>query len=109
MGYIFEKACMYALEKHKNQMRKDGTMYIFHPLEVATIASTMTNDEEVLAASVLHDTIEDANSNTHELNEMFGEKVAKLVALETEETYPNLSKVESWILRKKKALTIVSV
>ena len=47
MDNIFERACRFAIDKHFNQRRKDGSMYIFHPLEVTTIASTMTDDEEV--------------------------------------------------------------
>lgn len=104
MGNLFNKACKFAIDCHSNQERKDGTMYILHPFEVATIASTMTDDEEVLAAAILHDTVEDTNVNVDEIRELFGEKVGKLVEHETEIEYPNLTKQESWIMRKKSAL-----
>ena len=104
MDNLFDKACKYAIEKHSNQKRKDGSIYILHPFEVATIASTITNDEEVLAASILHDCVEDANSNIDEIKELFGDRVSKLVENETEEQYPDLSKKDSWMMRKKSAL-----
>ena len=105
MGNLFDRACKYSIEKHSNQLRKDGSLYILHPFEVATIASTMTSDEEVLAAAVLHDTVEDTDSTFDDINELFGDKIANLVKKETENQYPDLTKEESWILRKKEAIT----
>ena len=104
MGKLFEKACKYAIDCHSNQKRKDGTIYILHPFEVAVVASTMTDDEEVLATAILHDTIEDTDSEIDEIKELFGERIGKYVEYETEEKYPNLTKEESWILRKKDSL-----
>lgn len=101
---IFEKAIQYATEKHKNQKRKDGSIYILHPMEVATIAATLTEDEEILSAALLHDVVEDANTDIEEIKEEFGERIGKIIALETEPTYPNLSKKESWLLRKQETL-----
>lgn len=104
MENIFEKACQYALIKHKNQYRKDGSIYILHPFEVATIAGTMTNDLDVLSAAVLHDVLEDSDASLIEIKELFNDRVCKLISLETEEKYPNLSKKDSWKLRKIEAI-----
>lgn len=93
---MFDEAVQFATEAHKGQVRK-GTKkpYIVHPLEVADITATMTSDEEVLSAAVLHDTIEDCAGVTEEiLRARFGERVASLVAGESED------KSKSWEERK---------
>ena len=51
----------------------------------------MTDDEEVLAAAVLHDTVEDTGATLEQLAEQFGKRVAALVASETEDKRPQLS------------------
>lgn len=104
MENIFEKACLYALEKHKNQRRKDGSIYILHPFEVATIVSTVTKDEDVLAASILHDVPEECDVDIEEIRNLFGDRVSDIVRLETEPKFPNLSKKDSWKLRKEEAI-----
>ena len=104
MGNIVEKAIKYATEKHSGQKRKDGTIYVLHPLEVVTIASSITNDEEVLAAATLHDVIEECDIDIKEITNIFGNRVSKIVALETEPKYPELSKDKSWQLRKEEAI-----
>ena len=70
MGEIFDKAVQFAFQAHKGQFRKDGTMYILHPLETAAIVSTMTKDEDILAAAVLHDTVEDTNVTRDDVAEI---------------------------------------
>lgn len=59
MGEILNKAIVYAVKAHNGQVRK-GTQvpYILHPLEAASIVGTLTTDEEVIAAAVLHDVVE---------------------------------------------------
>ena len=65
---LFEKALCFAAEKHSGQRRKRASpLYIFHPMEAALIVSTMTSDQNVLAAAVLHDTIEDAGVTAEEI------------------------------------------
>ena len=55
-----DRAVKFATKAHAGQFRK-GTKrpYIVHPVEVGNIVSTMTEDEEVISAALLHDTIED--------------------------------------------------
>ena len=57
---MVEEARSFAEKAHEGQFRK-GTKrpYIVHPLEVAKIVSTMTDDEEIISAALLHDTLED--------------------------------------------------
>lgn len=93
---MFDEAVRFATEAHKGQVRK-GTKkpYIVHPVEVAKIVATMTSDDEILSAAVLHDTIEDCAGVTKEiLCERFGERVAELVAGESED------KSKTWEERK---------
>lgn len=93
---MIDRAIEFATKAHEGQVRK-GTKrpYIVHPIEVGEIVSTMTTDEEVISAAILHDTIEDCEGVTKEmLGEYFSERVAFLVAQESED------KSKSWIERK---------
>lgn len=76
------QAVKFASSKHRTQKRKDNeTPYINHPLEVMEIIAThgKVDDVEVLAAAVLHDTIEDTETTADELRTMFGERVTFMV------------------------------
>lgn len=93
---MFQEAVEFATKAHEGQVRK-GTKkpYIVHPLEVAEIVAAMTSDEEIRSAAVLHDTIEDCTGVTAEiLRSYFGERVASLVAGESED------KSRTWEERK---------
>ncbi len=93
---MISEAIEFATKAHEGQFRK-GTKrpYIVHPLEVADIAATMTEDEAVICAAVLHDTIEDCDAVTAEvLEERFGKRVAALVQHESED------KSKTWEERK---------
>ena len=77
------KAAHFAAQKHRDQRRKDKEVspYINHPISVAKIISEIGNieDPEVLAAALLHDTIEDTETTVDELIDNFGERVCSLV------------------------------
>lgn len=78
------KAAAFAAHKHRFQFRKgeDETPYINHPLAVAltlTEAGGVT-DPELIAAALLHDTVEDTETTLDELRQEFGERVSHLVA-----------------------------
>ncbi len=93
---MIDDAMEFAAKAHEGQFRK-GTRrpYIVHPIEVADIVSTMTKDEEVICAAVLHDTIEDCSGiNWDVLKLRFGGRVADMVAQESED------KSLSWEERK---------
>lgn len=102
---ILDFAIVYATDKHSRMLRKTTfTPYILHPLEASAIVSTMTNDREVLAAAVLHDVVEDTDTDISEIRELFGERVASLVSSESENKRKDVSPEESWYIRKKENL-----
>lgn len=93
---VIERAKAFAALAHEGQFRK-GTMrpYIVHPLEVGEIVATMTDDEEVISAAILHDTIEDCKNVTEAIiRAQFGERVAYFVVQESED------KSKTWMERK---------
>lgn len=105
---VFEKAVRFAVQKHSGQVRKLGNApYILHPLEVASIVGTMTSDREILAAAVLHDTVEDTDTTIEEIREEFGQRVAALVTTETEDKREDKPPQETWELRKQETLLIL--
>ena len=96
------KAARFAAHKHRNQRRKDEekTPYINHPISVAKIISEIGNveDPEVLAAALLHDTLEDTETTVEELIENFGVRVCSLVQEVTDDkTQPKLERKQRQI------------
>ena len=90
----------FALAKHKNGLRKGTKMpYIVHPLEVMHILMLMGADKNLMAAGVLHDTVEDTDATLEEIAVIFGDDVAALVASHTEK-----DKSLPWKERKEIAL-----
>ena len=105
MGTLLNRAIVFATNAHDRQLRKGSqTPYILHPLEAAAIVSTMTSDEEILAAAVLHDVVEDTGTAIDEIRNEFGENVAKYVAAESENKRENLSAESTWKIRKQETL-----
>lgn len=93
---MIEKAIQFATNAHAGQVRKGTTRpFILHPMEVGEIVKSMTLDEEIICAAILHDTIEDCAgiAKEHIANE-FTERVAELVAQESED------KTKTWMERK---------
>jgi guanosine-3',5'-bis(diphosphate) 3'-pyrophosphohydrolase len=77
------QAAAFAAEKHRNQRRKDedASPYINHPIQLAyVLVQADIEDPIVLAAALLHDTIEDTNTTHDELEIVFGHEVASIVA-----------------------------
>ncbi|MGB2475508.1 MAG: RelA/SpoT family protein [Flavobacteriaceae bacterium] len=69
-----------AVDAHKNQRRKSGEAYIFHPIAVAKIvASEIGLDAASIAAALLHDTVEDTEYTLDDIERLFGNTVAKIV------------------------------
>ena len=102
---VFEKALSFALKAHEGQIRKrEDIPFILHPCEAASIAATLTTDREILAAVLLHDTVEDTETTIDDVREALGDRVAELVAGETENQYEELSRSESWKRRKEESL-----
>lgn len=106
---VVEEAIIYATEKHCGQVRKMSNIpYILHPLEVANIIATITTDKDVIAAGILHDTIEDCNADPREIREKFGIRVSALVQSETEDKISNKPAAETWMERKEDSLLFLS-
>ncbi|MGB0896252.1 MAG: RelA/SpoT family protein [Flavobacteriaceae bacterium] len=69
-----------AVDAHKNQRRKSGEAYIFHPIAVAKIvASEIGLDATSIAAALLHDVVEDTDFTLNDMERLFGETVARIV------------------------------
>ncbi|MFW5886786.1 MAG: HD domain-containing protein [Bacteroidota bacterium] len=80
---ILFKALEYASVKHENQRRKGikKRPYINHPLKVASVLSRVghENDLDLLVAALLHDVVEDTNTEPGEIEDLFGTKVREIV------------------------------
>jgi guanosine-3',5'-bis(diphosphate) 3'-pyrophosphohydrolase len=77
MTPLFHRAVSFAARAHRHQLRKDGaTPYVAHPVRVAFTLLTIfgIDDEQTLAAAVLHDTIEDTTTDFDDLAEEEREK-----------------------------------
>ena len=102
---LLDKAILFAVKCHANTERRGkGYPYIIHPLEAAEIVATITPDQELLAAAILHDTIEDTDATIEQIREQFGDRVANLVDDESEKREPNCDKVASWRSRKEASI-----
>ena len=105
MMNILEEAIIYATIMHQGKVRKfKATPFILHPLEVAQILSTMTDDPEVITAGILHDIVESTDGTLEEIEKRFGGRVAFLVSSETEDVYPDEEKSATWQRRKEGSL-----
>ncbi len=76
---LVEAAYSYAREHHGAQLRRDGTPYITHPIQVAQIVAEMRLDSESILAALLHDCIEDTDSTYEDIAKRFGVTVADIV------------------------------
>ena len=74
---LIHKAIEFAAVKHRNQARKGtDTPYIVHPMEVMYLLAENGCDETVVAAGLLHKTVEDAGGTLEESEEKIGKKKA---------------------------------
>ena len=77
------KALDFAAQKHRDQRRKDkeASPYINHPIELANVLwhEGGVNDPVVIAAALLHDTVEDTETSWQELRGEFGDEIADIV------------------------------
>ncbi|UPQ78523.1 RelA/SpoT family protein [Flavobacterium azooxidireducens] len=77
---IIRKAFDVAVDAHKDQRRKSGEAYIFHPIAVAKIvASEIGLGATAIAAALMHDVVEDSPTTVAEIEKMFNPKIAQLV------------------------------
>lgn len=106
---LLDRAVVFAAMKHSGQPRKGtGLPYITHVVEAMEIVSRMTEDEELRAAAVLHDTLEDTGTTEEELVRYFGRRVADLVAAESENKREDQPAEETWWTRKQETIRRLS-
>lgn len=104
-----DEAIIFAAKAHKGMRRKGNNQpYFFHPLEVLSLVSMMSDDEDILCAAILHDTVEDTPVTIEDIKNKFGERVAKLVNYESEDKRGQINKSGTWIDRKQEAINTLS-
>ena len=102
---LLDRAIVFAVRAHSGTERRGkGFPYIVHPMEAVAIVATMTSDQELLAAAALHDTVEDTDVTVESLSAEFGDRVARLVAEESDVLIEGKSEQESWHERKQAAI-----
>ena len=102
---LLDRAIVFAVRAHAGTERRGkGFPYIVHPMEAVEIVATMTNDQELLAAAALHDTVEDTDTTIEQIRAEFGDRVAALVATESDEPHQSGDSVENWRARKQAAI-----
>lgn len=115
MKNIFE-ALYYAREKYSDRIDDDGKNYFLaHILPVAQIVSSVTSDDDVIIAALLHDLIEDNNVTYEEIKDFFGSRVADLVNEVTHEGskekgyyFPRLHSKEAIMIKLADRLSNIS-
>lgn len=106
---LLDRAIVFAVRAHAGTERRGkGYPYVVHPLEAVGIVATMTADQELLAAAALHDTVEDTDVTLEQIRAEFGERVASLVADESDDLSSDVSKEDSWHARKQAAIDRLS-
>ena len=73
------QALEYSKVAHQTQFRKSGEPYIIHPILVAGIVASLTDDEAMAIAALLHDVVEDTETSIEDIASIFGDDVAHLV------------------------------
>ena len=102
---LLDRAIVFAVRAHTGTERRGkGYPYIVHPMEAVEIVATMTSDQELLAAAALHDTVEDTDVTVEQIRVEFGDRVAALVASESDTFEEGVSEEDSWHARKQAAI-----
>ncbi len=84
---LTEKALRLAVAAHKEQVRKsDGSPYVVHPIMVGNLLKEQGFSEEVIAAAIVHDVLEDTAVTRDELANALGEEVTQIVEGVSEDT-----------------------
>ena len=105
---LLDHAIIFATKAHSGTTRKGTNVpYIVHPIEAAAIVSAMTDDEEVIAAAVLHDVLEDTEATREDLLARFGRRITNLVENESEDKRKTLPAALTWKTRKQETITFL--
>jgi GTP diphosphokinase / guanosine-3',5'-bis(diphosphate) 3'-diphosphatase len=76
---LLRRAFAFAAAKHEGQQRRSGEDFINHPWGAAKICADLRLDEETIAAALLHDVVEDTDTDIKEIRDEFGDEIAQLV------------------------------
>ena len=95
---LINRAYVYAMAQHGNQVRASGDPYISHPLEVAGLLADIKLDSASIITALLHDTVEDTDATLADIRRMFGSEVSRLV-----DGVTKLSRIESQSSRTRQA------
>ena len=99
---MINKAIIFATKAHTGQFRKGtNTPYILHTLEAGIIVSQIKSDEDLICSAILHDVIEDTDITFEMVKKRFNERIAHIVASESED------KSKSW--KERKGYTLESL
>ena len=102
---LLDRAINFAVRAHAGTERRGkGFPYLVHPMEAMEIVATMTPDQELLAAAALQDTVEDTDVTVDMIRAEFGDRIADLVAAESDVFVEGVSDEDSWHDRKKAAI-----
>ena len=77
---LIKKAIDFAKNAHKEQYRKSGDPFYFHPIEVAKLLTDIKLDNSSIACGLLHDTVEDTSVTLENIKNNFGDEIANLVS-----------------------------
>ena len=102
---MVEEAMIFASKAHEGMLRK-GTYipYIVHLMEAGAIAASVTSDSEVIAAAILHDTLEDTSVKEEDILKEFGKEILRLVKSDSENKRKELPPEETWKIRKQETI-----
>ncbi|HEB30842.1 MAG TPA: bifunctional (p)ppGpp synthetase/guanosine-3',5'-bis(diphosphate) 3'-pyrophosphohydrolase [Spirochaetes bacterium] len=98
---LIKKACAFASTAHESQKRLSGEPFIIHPLHVAGMLFEMGFDAEVIAAGLLHDTVEDTGITLENLKRQFGQEISNLV-----DGVTKISRIRSENIKQRQAENI---
>jgi len=87
---LLNRAYVFSVNAHGTQKRASGDPYFSHPIEVAGILTELRLDDETIATAILHDTVEDTVATSEQIEQLFGQNVARLV-----DGVTKLSKIEA--------------
>ncbi len=92
------RAYVYTVQKHGTQKRASGDPYFSHPVEVAGLMTDLQLDEQTIITALLHDTVEDTLATIDDIEDNFGNEIARLV-----DGVTKLSKIEQMAENEREA------
>lgn len=99
------KAYAFAAKAHRKQYRKGTKLpYFTHILTAMNYAMELTTDRDILAAVILHDTVEDTEATLADIKREFGQKIADYIEAESEDKRPEIPAKDTWEIRKQETI-----